>query len=294
MAVCVVGREASSSMMMTVLTIGHSTRAIAELMRLLEAHGVERVIDVRQIPRSAHNPQFSRERLARALRRSGIHYLHMPGLGGRRHPRRDSINTGWRNASFRGYADYMQTERFSRSLDRCISFARREQIALMCAEAVPWRCHRSLIAARLARDFGRKTWGDEGYAREELVAELGSAFLCADLELTPEVREDHASYIASWDWGDNTYEGKKPELSMDTAIGILKAEDWIAPVACSRPAFLDCGRSCRSRIPSKREVPKYVPVASKCPVTLGFLRVLDAAAWGQRRRQPHEGGAPAP
>jgi len=150
MAVCVVGREASSSMMMTVLTIGHSTRAIAEFMRLLEAHGVERVLDVRRIPRSAHNPQFSRERLARALRRAGIHYRHMPGLGGRRHPRRDSINTGWRNASFRGYADYMQTETFSRSLDRCISFARREQVALMCAEAVPWRCHRSLIADALA------------------------------------------------------------------------------------------------------------------------------------------------
>ena len=150
MAVCVVGREASSSMMMTVLTIGHSTRATAEFLRLLEAHGVERVIDVRRIPRSGHNPQFSRERLARALRRAGIHYRHMPGLGGRRHARRDSINTGWRNASFRGYADYMQTDTFRRSVDRCITLARREQVALMCAEAVPWRCHRSLIADALA------------------------------------------------------------------------------------------------------------------------------------------------
>jgi len=137
-------------MMMTVLTIGHSTRATAEFIRLLEAHGVERVIDVRRIPQSAHNPQFGRERLARALRRSGIHYRHMPGLGGRRHARRDSINTAWRNASFRGYADYMQTETFRKTLDRCISLARREQVALMCAEAVPWRCHRSLIADALA------------------------------------------------------------------------------------------------------------------------------------------------
>jgi uncharacterized protein (DUF488 family) len=134
----------------TVLTIGHSTRTTAEFIRLLAAHGVERVIDVRRIPRSAHNPQFGRERLARALRRSGIHYRHMPGLGGRRHARRDSVNTGWRNASFRGYADYMQTETFRRSLDRCIALARREQVALMCAEAVPWRCHRSLIADALA------------------------------------------------------------------------------------------------------------------------------------------------
>jgi uncharacterized protein (DUF488 family) len=135
---------------MIVLTIGHSTRAITEFIRLLEAHGVKRVIDVRAIPRSAHNPQFNRERLSLALRRSRIHYRHMPGLGGLRHARRDSTNTAWRNASFRGYADYMQTKAFKKSLDRCISLARDEQVALMCAEAVPWRCHRSLIADALA------------------------------------------------------------------------------------------------------------------------------------------------
>jgi uncharacterized protein (DUF488 family) len=132
-----------------VLTIGHSTRAITEFIRLLEAHGVQRVIDVRTIPRSAHNPQFNRERLSQALRRVRIHYRHMPGLGGLRHARRDSTNTGWRNASFRGYADYMQTTPFRRSLDRCIRLAHHEQVVLMCAEAVPWRCHRSLIADAL-------------------------------------------------------------------------------------------------------------------------------------------------
>jgi uncharacterized protein (DUF488 family) len=135
-----------------VLTIGHSTRSIAELIRLLAAHGVQRVIDVRTIPRSRHNPQFSRSELSPALRRARIHYRHMPGLGGLRHAKRGSTNTGWRNASFRGYADYMQTAAFKRSLNRCIELATHERVVLMCAEAVPWRCHRSLIAdALLAR-----------------------------------------------------------------------------------------------------------------------------------------------
>ena len=135
-----------------VLTIGHSTRSIAEFVGLLAAHRVQGLIDVRTIPRSRHNPQFNRTELSSALRRAGIHYRHMPGLGGLRHARRDSRNTGWRNRSFRGYADYMQTAPFRKSLARCIERARREQVALMCAEAVPWRCHRSLIAdALLAR-----------------------------------------------------------------------------------------------------------------------------------------------
>jgi uncharacterized protein (DUF488 family) len=134
---------------LVILTIGHSTRSIEEFIRLLEAHGVGRVVDVRTIPRSRHNPQFNRDNLSVALRRARIHYRHMPGLGGLRHARRDSTNTGWRNASFRGYADYMQTAPFRRSLDRCINLALRERVVLMCAEAVPWRCHRSLIADAL-------------------------------------------------------------------------------------------------------------------------------------------------
>jgi uncharacterized protein (DUF488 family) len=134
------------------LTIGHSTRPIDVFIRLLEAHGVQRVVDVRTIPRSQHNPQFNRDQLSPALHRAKIHYRYMPGLGGLRHARPDSPNTGWRNVSFRGYADYMQTSAFEESLAHCIELAKRERVVLMCAEAVPWRCHRSLIAdALLAR-----------------------------------------------------------------------------------------------------------------------------------------------
>ena len=135
-----------------IFTIGHSTRPIEVFVRLLKAHGIQRVIDVRTIPRSRHNPQFNRDQLAPALHRARIHYKHIAGLGGLRHPRPDSINAGWRNASFRGYADYMQTQEFEDSLRCCIDLAKRERVVMMCAEAVPWRCHRSLIAdALLAR-----------------------------------------------------------------------------------------------------------------------------------------------
>jgi len=135
-----------------IFTIGHSTRPIDVFIRLLNAHGVQRVVDVRTIPRSRHNPQFNRVQLSPALHRARMHYTHMPGLGGLRHARPDSANTAWRNASFRGYADYMQTREFKDALARCIELAKREPVVLMCAEAVPWRCHRSLIAdALLAR-----------------------------------------------------------------------------------------------------------------------------------------------
>ena len=137
---------------LTVFTVGHSTRSIEEFVHLLKAHGIQHVIDVRSIPRSRHNRQFARDQLSPALHRFRIHYSHMPGLSGRRHPRTDSTNTGWRNVGFRGYADYMETHAFKDSLDQCITLARDERVVLMCAEAVPWRCHRSLIAdALLAR-----------------------------------------------------------------------------------------------------------------------------------------------
>jgi uncharacterized protein (DUF488 family) len=129
-----------------VFTIGHSTRSLENLIQLLKAYGVQRVIDVRKIPRSRHNPQFDRDQVSPALHRTRIHYRHMPGLGGLRRPRSDSPNMGWRNPSFRGYADYMLTAPFRESLETCIEFAKGERVALMCAEAVPWRCHRSLIA----------------------------------------------------------------------------------------------------------------------------------------------------
>ena len=132
-----------------VMTIGHSTRTLAEFLRLLQAHTVSCVVDVRTVPRSRHNPQFNRASLPKALKKAGLGYVHMPALGGLRHAKLDSLNLGWRNASFRGYADYMQTPDFKESLGELVRLANQGQIVLMCAEAVPWRCHRSLIADAL-------------------------------------------------------------------------------------------------------------------------------------------------
>lgn len=134
---------------MTVWTIGHGTRTIEELIGLLAAHGIGRLADVRAIPRSRHNPQFNRELLQDDLERTGVAYVHMPGLGGLRKPRPDSVNTGWRNRGFRGYADYMQTPEFRSNLDALHRQAGVRPTAIMCAETVPWRCHRSLIADAL-------------------------------------------------------------------------------------------------------------------------------------------------
>ncbi len=134
---------------LAVLTCGHSTRPIEEFVHLLKAHGVERLIDVRTVPRSRHNPQFNRDQLSPSLHSAHIHYSYMPGLGGFRQAKSDSKNLAWRNASFRGYADYMQTAEFREHLDSLITLAEQEKIAIMCAEAVPWRCHRSLIADAL-------------------------------------------------------------------------------------------------------------------------------------------------
>ena len=132
-----------------VMTIGHSTRTLEEFINLLQTHGASCVVDVRTVPRSRHNPQFNKASLPGSLKKVGLGYVHLPGLGGLRHAKRDSLNVGWRNASFRGYADYMQTPEFAQNLDELVSLANQEQIVLMCAEAVPWRCHRSLIADAL-------------------------------------------------------------------------------------------------------------------------------------------------
>lgn len=135
-----------------IYTIGHSTRPIDEFIGILKAYGIGQLVDVRTIPRSRRNPQFSRENLPGSLTTAGIAYRHMPGLGGLRHPQRDSMNTAWRNAGFRGYADYMQTPEFQENLEELIQLASNAPTAMMCAEAVPWRCHRSLIAdAMVAR-----------------------------------------------------------------------------------------------------------------------------------------------
>ena len=136
-----------------IYTIGHSTRSIEEFVQILKAYGIEQLIDIRTIPKSRRNPQFNRDSLPESLGQAAIKYQHMPGLGGLRHPRRDSSNTAWRNASFRGYADYMQTQSFRENLEHLIELAAVKRTAIMCAEAVPWRCHRSLVAdALVARD----------------------------------------------------------------------------------------------------------------------------------------------
>ena len=133
-----------------VFTIGHSTHLTRDFLRVLDAYGIEEVIDVRTIPRSRKNPQFNEKRLSATLRRHKVRYKHMGGLGGLRHALKDSVNTYWHNASFRGFADYMQTDEFKDNIDSLIKIAKKRQVTLMCAEAVPWRCHRSLIADALA------------------------------------------------------------------------------------------------------------------------------------------------
>ena len=130
-------------------TIGHSTRPLDEFIALLQAHRIERVVDVRTIPRSRHNPQYDSISLSRSLKTAKLSYLHMPALGGLRKARKDSINTGWRNASFRGYADHMQTESFRSALKELMGESRQRRTVIMCAESVPWRCHRSLTADAL-------------------------------------------------------------------------------------------------------------------------------------------------
>jgi len=130
-------------------TIGHSTRAIDEFLELLHAHEIQLLVDIRTVPRSRRHPQFDTAALTRTLEKAGVAYLHMPSLGGLRKPRKDSINTGWRNPSFRGYADYMQTKEFWKAVEDLIARAAIAPSAIMCAEAVPWRCHRSLVADAL-------------------------------------------------------------------------------------------------------------------------------------------------
>ena len=133
----------------TVYAIGHSTKPIQVFIEILRAHNVDALVDIRTIPRSRHNPQFNRNALALSLSQAGIGYLHLKELGGLRRPARDSKNTGWRNASFRGFADYMQTKEFAAGLDRLGRLAKEKSVVIMCAEGNPFRCHRSLVADAL-------------------------------------------------------------------------------------------------------------------------------------------------
>lgn len=138
-----------TSMVSELWTIGHSTRPIEEFIELLQTHGIQILVDVRMTPYSRRNPQFHSDALAKSLADAGIQYRHMPALGGRRKTRPDSVNVGWRNESFRGYADYMQTREFWNALDDLMATAQGLPAAIMCAEAVPWRCHRTLISDAL-------------------------------------------------------------------------------------------------------------------------------------------------
>ena len=153
-------------------TIGHSTRTLDELVALLRAHEVAVLVDIRTIPRSRHNPQFNADTLADALPARELGYVGLPRLGGLRRAGKDSPNMGWRNASFRGYADYMLTEEFEQGLAELRALTERGTVALMCAEAVPWRCHRSLIADALV-------------ARGAEVDEISSASRATPHRMTP-------------------------------------------------------------------------------------------------------------
>lgn len=135
-----------------IYTIGHSTHPIDDFIEILKHYGITELMDIRTIPKSRHNPQFNGSELAHVLRNHHIGYRHQANLGGLRHARADSINMAWENKSFRGFADYMQTPEFQEGIDKLIEIAHEKTMAIMCAEAVPWRCHRSLIGdALLAR-----------------------------------------------------------------------------------------------------------------------------------------------
>jgi len=155
-----------------IFTVGHSTRSIDEFVGLLRAHGVKGIADIRSIPMSRHNPQFNTDVLKQSLQREHISYKHIKTLGGLRHAKKDSINLGWRNASFRGFADYMATQEFSEGLEALTKIANTRETAIMCAEAVPWRCHRSLVADALTK----KGW---------IVLDIMSRTVAARHRLTP-------------------------------------------------------------------------------------------------------------
>ncbi|HXH39827.1 MAG TPA: DUF488 domain-containing protein [Thermoanaerobaculia bacterium] len=136
---------------MPIHTIGHSTRSLDELVALLGGHGIGLLADIRRFPGSKRYPHFASEAMAAWLPEHGIAYMHMPALGGRRKPRADSPNTAWRNEQFRAYADYMATDEFRAAVDKLVFLGEQQRVAIMCAEAVPWRCHRNLVADELTR-----------------------------------------------------------------------------------------------------------------------------------------------
>jgi len=135
--------------MLKIYTIGHSTHSIEDFIEMLKVNNIKQLVDIRTIPKSRYNPQFGEEELKKSLEKENIKYVYMKDLGGLRPKSKDSINLGWRNLSFRNYADYMQTDEFKKALEELITISKKEITAIMCAEAVPWRCHRSLVGDAL-------------------------------------------------------------------------------------------------------------------------------------------------
>lgn len=154
----------------TIYTIGHSTHSIDQFIKILQAYKIELVVDVRTIPRSRHNPQFNENQLKLDLEQHDIEYLHLEELGGLRHTIKASINTGWTNLSFRGFADYMQTPEFQKGIELLIETSKLKQTVIMCAEAVPWRCHRSLIGdALVVRNIEVEDIMSEKFAKQHKI-----------------------------------------------------------------------------------------------------------------------------
>jgi uncharacterized protein (DUF488 family) len=165
-------KERMSEQKTVVFTIGHSTRSLPEFIEILKTYKIKKVVDIRTIPKSRHNPQFNGDTLRESLKPAKIGYLHMKGLGGLRHALKDSPNMAWRTASFRGFADYMQSEEFEENLAKLIEAAEKRALVILCAEAVPWRCHRSLV-------------GDALLVRGVQVRHIMSAASSRDHTLTP-------------------------------------------------------------------------------------------------------------
>jgi uncharacterized protein (DUF488 family) len=147
---CALQYNRARDLMSAIYTLGHSTRPQQEFLDVLNGFGIRGVADIRTIPRSRKNPQYDQEEFKRWLGEGGIQYMHLRDLGGLRHARADSVNCGWKNLSFRGYADYMQSEQFNHAMEKLMALASTESTAIVCSEAVPWRCHRSLVADALS------------------------------------------------------------------------------------------------------------------------------------------------
>ncbi|HEX4135834.1 MAG TPA: DUF488 domain-containing protein [Bryobacteraceae bacterium] len=177
-----------------IFTVGHSTRSAEDFIALLKAHRVDLLVDVRTVPKSRHNPQFNLDTLPETLRHEGIDYLHLNELGGLRKARKDSTNTAWRNLSFRGYADYMEKPEFEKGILRLMELAETKRLAVMCAEAVPWRCHRSLISDALT-------------ARGAEVFELASPTKAQPHKMTPFARVEGTRVTYPWRDGQATLFG---------------------------------------------------------------------------------------